>query len=847
MPSVDQLNPDQVRRRVAVLTTLGQAGWQPDNVLWDAGIATDFVASMISPDDTSALRCDYVIASDGGGLPEHLSVQWTFPHGPVRLIVDFLKQTETTRDHPGSEHADGTLGTTLDLLVESTDRAAPGIPTPAEAAAAAAAIAATLAGICPVFTVDLHGRLVPFGANSPGVGAHAGTGLDPADADGPVQPESEPHAEEPLPDTDEGAPEVLYADEVEDRLYHELVPAGWRRSPADAVLSGSLETFYVDCGPVQLSAGRCNGEETLVRVTVPDTSVHLRVDDMSRPEHADRFVSLLLHWQARITTDTWRDFVSDLAASYPRVLVEDTDGNWNQVRTREPRRPAAPPRGAQRRGEAISARLAQSGWAAVAGGPAVSMYTQNTHRTTLRCDHAVEVFADLSEALVLDVQLAEPVAPFGAGVTLALDVFDLVSGRGNRDGMLGVLDILTARQDGLAAATLPGLIGALSLCCPVFAVTETGDLQALAGLGDTGDLDDLPLPVPRPLEEIDRLLAAGVETTADLWLERGLAALADDRPDLALDSFDEAIRCDPGSGPAHLHRARLLRHTDVEEAARSLLRCAELGYAPWLALAWYGALLLDNGRLDDALGVFRHLTETLPEYGPGWYERGVTALAVGRYEEAVEATATAVRLTPEHPGAFYVRGCAYARTGHPDLALDDLTRALELDGSLRARMTVDEHLVSLHGHDRFAKLIDAWPAGGPADSDAELDPALAEALGRGGWRPDELSVSLGRFSVLEYHCPAGTLVVGHAGGREPADEESTEISSGAGAVYVTLRSVGAGGSDEAWLYTSVESEGRAFGALLVDWQDRLSPATFPDFADEVRVGFPRTSWHWGRP
>ncbi|HEY9391691.1 MAG TPA: hypothetical protein VIR27_18215 [Mycobacteriales bacterium] len=799
MPSAEQLTLYQAQRRSMVVTALAEAGWQSDSVPWDTGVDTALVASMTSQRAGGLLRCDYVIADTGADPRECLRLWSDLADQQVRLVVDFLGQTGGGPDR---------LAEVLAALVA------------AQAGRTEDPFGVrVLTTICPVFLVGERGELRP---------------VDPAGANHADRAEQWDRSY-----ADPGQnPGFSYADDVEERLSQELVPAGWRPSPDESILHGLLETFYVDNGPVRLSVGRCNGEETLVRVTDGTTSTHLRVDGVYRPEHADRLITLLRHWQDRVTTTTWPQMVDDISASYAAVHLEDEQGNWRRIRRPEPARPASPPPGVDRRAELVESLFVRSGWTAVAhvGSGPVSVCVRNQHGVTLRVDHVVNGFGELLEALALSVRLPDgaggpTVGPFavpsGGVVSLALDVLDLGSGHGDRDQIRPVVDTILARHDALDADTLPALVHALRLCCPVLLVGADGTLCALPG-GGTGwtAVQELPLPTPRPRDELDRLIATGTGPSVELWFERGLAALADDRPDLALESFDQSIRIDPAFGAAHLQRALLVGPADAAEAARELLRCAELGYAPGLVLSRYGRLLFLDGHFQDGLAIFRHLTDKLPEYGSGWYERAVAALQEGLYDESVAAATVAVQLLPGNASALYVRARGYARSGQATHALADIARVLDLDSSLRWAIATDQDLYSLRGDDRFVALVNPWP--GPGQDGDGLDERLVQALCRAGWKGDE-PAGHRRFGPVEYAGPGGRLTVGKAG----------EM------IYVNHRPAGLTGMGEAWLYTSVDGAGGELGALLVGWQDRLTGQNFADFAAQVRTTFPNTVWRRG--
>ncbi|MEO3826592.1 tetratricopeptide repeat protein [Actinomadura sp. B10D3] len=793
MPSANDLLPDQRKRRSIIIDTLTGAGWASDTTLWDAGISTSWVAQLTLRGSGTAISCNYVIV-DGGQLPEFLEVNFILPEGELRLVVDFLGLT-------GGDRADR-LSDVLAGLVWGQQQAPDEVPP---------AMMAALMHTSSVFTLDAHNRLVPFGDDTP----------DPGEQEAPASPFDSARNE------DQGIDDVRYADPVEDRLHRELIPAGWRRTPDDAVLMDLAESFFVENGPVRLSVGRCNRDETRVRISSDDQYALLNVAGLERPEDADRLIGVLRRWQGHITADALREFTDELVADYPKVYFSDEDDDWVRIGTA--RGPAAPPPGAQTRTRMVGDRLGRAGWTAVAGPPvsALSMGARNRYGATLRCDHALNGFRAIPEALVLDIALGDGDSPdFGPHPVLVLDVLDLRSGRGDRGALPMALDVIDRHRDAVAAGTLGNLVRALTLCCPVFLLRDDGEPRAISI--SVTDRNEPPTPMPRALAHLDKLIADRPDAGADLWFERGLAARAEDRPDLALADLQEAIRRDPRHGPAHYQRGLIIGASYPDEADRSLRECVRLGYAAGPALLLLASLLWRSARRDEALAVLTELTTTLPEYGPGWYERALDAVKLGRHEESIAAAAQAIRLMPDHADAFYTRACAYALTGRADAALADIERTLDLNPSLRDEILDDDDFAALRADDRFTKLVDPWPE--PGEEARVMDSRLADVLRRAGWRPDPH----GGFMGLEYPCRAGRLLAGDP--CVPGME-----------IYVNLRPYGAGEAGEGWLYTPPDNDLAVLGEILVAWQDRLTGENFAEFAAQVEGRLPGTTWHRGHP
>ena len=68
-----------------------------------------------------------------------------------------------------------------------------------------------------------------------------------------------------------------------------------------------------------------------------------------------------------------------------------------------------------------------------------------------------------------------------------------------------------------------------------------------------------------------------------------------------------------------------------------------------------------------------------PTDADGYVERGSRYGRNGVYGRAIEDFTKALELDPEHAEAFYNRGCSWYEVGNYEDAIADLTRAIQLD------------------------------------------------------------------------------------------------------------------------------------------------------------------------
>jgi tetratricopeptide (TPR) repeat protein len=91
-------------------------------------------------------------------------------------------------------------------------------------------------------------------------------------------------------------------------------------------------------------------------------------------------------------------------------------------------------------------------------------------------------------------------------------------------------------------------------------------------------------------------------------------------------------------------------------------------------------------------------------FTPSTWERSSEALRfwpTEEWEKAIEILERHLAETPDHAGTHYNLACAHARAGRPDVALEHLARAIELQGTFAEYAQSDEDLVSLREDPRF--------------------------------------------------------------------------------------------------------------------------------------------------
>jgi len=120
--------------------------------------------------------------------------------------------------------------------------------------------------------------------------------------------------------------------------------------------------------------------------------------------------------------------------------------------------------------------------------------------------------------------------------------------------------------------------------------------------------------------------------------------------------------------------------------------------------------MIQRGELAAAIELLRGRTEAAPEDGLAWYLLGRALHGLGEFDEAVGTYERACEFPGLEASAAYDAGCALARLGEADLALEWLGRATEAGFVDFGRMRTDEDLASVRDDARFRALL---PAVGP--------------------------------------------------------------------------------------------------------------------------------------
>ena len=158
----------------------------------------------------------------------------------------------------------------------------------------------------------------------------------------------------------------------------------------------------------------------------------------------------------------------------------------------------------------------------------------------------------------------------------------------------------------------------------------------------------------------------------------GVAAMNQQKPEIALERFQAAAKADPSLAAARLNQAIAMTGLQQYEPAQQILD-ALVKSEPGNVRAWYnlGLLLRTLGESEKALAAFTRATELAPGDAHAHYFAGLLASQLQQQEPAIQSFSRALELDPFLVSAEFGIARAYQRSGKADDAkrhMDRFTR-----------------------------------------------------------------------------------------------------------------------------------------------------------------------------
>jgi len=125
------------------------------------------------------------------------------------------------------------------------------------------------------------------------------------------------------------------------------------------------------------------------------------------------------------------------------------------------------------------------------------------------------------------------------------------------------------------------------------------------------------------------------------------------------------------------------------------------------SLMWFerGYLLHIQGQYAEALEVYDRVIADQPSFYRARNHRGYVLLKLQRYEEAITELNKSLELKPDYGNGYYGKAYYYLLHDQPDLALDNLERAIGYYSKYKTRLQTDADFASLQNNPRFQSLV----------------------------------------------------------------------------------------------------------------------------------------------
>ena len=198
---------------------------------------------------------------------------------------------------------------------------------------------------------------------------------------------------------------------------------------------------------------------------------------------------------------------------------------------------------------------------------------------------------------------------------------------------------------------------------------------------------------------------------------------ARDRYDKAIGIVKKALEIDDTLGEAHASMGLLLqdRDWDLPGAEREYRRALELSPNYGSAHHWYGELLVQTGRFDEALEHYRRALEVDPLSSAIASDLGISLFYARRYDEAIAELRKVVQADPKFSRTHHYLARVYAQVGRYREAIDEHQKGWLSagDDARRGRATGRRHPGGAGAFGRPRLLAGAARARAAEDASAE--------------------------------------------------------------------------------------------------------------------------------
>ena len=187
---------------------------------------------------------------------------------------------------------------------------------------------------------------------------------------------------------------------------------------------------------------------------------------------------------------------------------------------------------------------------------------------------------------------------------------------------------------------------------------------------------------------------------------------------LGKEAAEKAIAIDPGTAPAYaaLGWVALTYEGDIQAAARHFSMALELDPQNLRTIRNAGTFAYSIGRLDYAIQLDEYSVARDPVNPSGYFNLAQHYVLAGRYEDAIEAAQTALKLSPGMPGAHYFTGEALLHMDRAGEALESFVQ--ETDDEWRVKGTalaLYELERQEEFEEKFTELREGWEERWPTE------------------------------------------------------------------------------------------------------------------------------------